>query len=668
MAELIEGEGKHLFVRLRDPGEPTDAQKRSGQYAKRKVAWKGLTLSVENEAGDIRRGVGSDGPWATLMHYAYGFVNRTEGVDGDQVDVYLGPEMDDAPMVYVVHQRRYGAWDEYDEDKCMLGFLSEESARDAYLSCYDDPRFLGPITAMPVAEFIDKVRATRGAPAMIKSLFVAKSFVAPYLRDGKPVHGYDNHRHRRLRPEKVDLFSTAAGADPHHERLEALSKRVVRFASGLTRVNDFMPAAHAGSPVGVEAGELSEVAIERLAEAVVDWKTQLFVDSGAFGAFMSAVKSGARPEPLSYETDVFPVYDRLLDRIGELNESEERLPPPLLVMPDVVDDQIASLNLIARHAAYVKATIDFSGVARAIIPIQRGPLSMAEAYRELVRILGTDDFIVGIPSNAAAITADEFKAFLGEAKPRGVHILGALADSRLNPRLSQIVESGHEPAWVSADANPLRSIIIEKGQTPEQRQDRLRDRLGERARLDELETWLERNGGAEGLRTAFAGADGDRRERILGLLMDLSGLDLDGVKRRYQLEMKPPASQDAPMKVYRATLDDFDPARGNAALQFWTDSRAAADAYLDIRGSGKVTEGEIAFKNPYRLEDDDAAEKLAQKLGVRWDFQPYWDLVEHPNAPRVLQEMGHDGIVFDDSTGSVDHKTFMTFPGGTQAA
>ena len=63
------------FLRLRDPGEPTDAQKRSGNYAKRKVAWKGLTISVENEAGAVRRGVGSDGHWATRMMYAYGYIN-----------------------------------------------------------------------------------------------------------------------------------------------------------------------------------------------------------------------------------------------------------------------------------------------------------------------------------------------------------------------------------------------------------------------------------------------------------------------------------------------------------------------------------------------------------------------------------------------------------------
>ncbi|HKT52850.1 MAG TPA: hypothetical protein VJP88_00245 [Caulobacteraceae bacterium] len=367
-------------------------------------------------------------------------------------------------------------------------------------------------------------------------LIFVKSQVAAYLRDGRMVSGYDNHRRPKAKakgPAQVDLFAAAAGADPFKERLEALSRRVVRIASGLSRVNDFQPAAHAGHGVGVEAGELTPNAIDKLADAVVDWRAQLFVDSGAFGRFMSAVKVGRKPEPMDYDREVFPAYDALLDAIYEKNEAEESLPPPLLVMPDVVDDQMASLNLIAHHARYVKAVCDFPGVARAIIPIQRGPLSMAESYARLVEILGTDNFVVGIPSNAAAITPAEFKAFLAEAKPKGVHILGALHDSRLNPRLAQIVESGWEPPFVSADANPLRSQIVEHGQTRDERQARIRDRLGERARAEELDAWIADHGGLSGLQAAYRAGDGDMRRRMLGLLMDLSGLSLDDVRTRY---------------------------------------------------------------------------------------------------------------------------------------
>jgi len=158
-----------VFLRL-DLSEPSPAQLASGRYSKRKFGWKGLTIRVENEAGTFRRGrKPGGGEWETLMHFAYGEIARTEGVDGDPVDVFLGPHMEEAPLVYVIHQRRVDDWENYDEDKCMLGFLSEQDAIDAFLSSYDDPRFLGPITALPVEEFIAKARATRATPAMIKS-------------------------------------------------------------------------------------------------------------------------------------------------------------------------------------------------------------------------------------------------------------------------------------------------------------------------------------------------------------------------------------------------------------------------------------------------------------------------------------------------------------------
>lgn len=157
----------------REWSEPTEAQAAAGNYRKPRIRWHGLEIAIENPAGSVRRGKG----WETKMVCDYGYVCRSEAVDGDEVDVYLGPELETAPMVYVVHQRKKGSpdaneWRDYDEDKVMLGQPSEAAARAAYLKHYDDPRFLGPITAMPVEEFVNKVRETYDKPAMIKALFI----------------------------------------------------------------------------------------------------------------------------------------------------------------------------------------------------------------------------------------------------------------------------------------------------------------------------------------------------------------------------------------------------------------------------------------------------------------------------------------------------------------
>lgn len=86
-----------LFVKA----TPTPAQLEAGNYRKRKLSWRGLTISIENEAGSVRHGTDRDGKtWETRMRFPYGYFNRTEGVDGDQVDVFVGPDLEAArPML-----------------------------------------------------------------------------------------------------------------------------------------------------------------------------------------------------------------------------------------------------------------------------------------------------------------------------------------------------------------------------------------------------------------------------------------------------------------------------------------------------------------------------------------------------------------------------------------
>jgi hypothetical protein len=136
------------------------------------LTFQGIDVAIENREGSVRSGVDPDGkPWQTRMLYPYGYVSRSEGADGDEVDCYVGPSQQ-AENVYVIHQRKAGKWTEYDEDKCMLGFDSIEDAKLAYMKHYNDPRFLGEVTTIPVAEFKRKVAATKKAPGMIKALVV----------------------------------------------------------------------------------------------------------------------------------------------------------------------------------------------------------------------------------------------------------------------------------------------------------------------------------------------------------------------------------------------------------------------------------------------------------------------------------------------------------------
>ena len=114
-------------------------------------------ISIERPKGSVRSGKKPDGtPWRTEMQCHYGYIRGTRGTDGDHVDVYIG-EDDTADKVYVVDQMKTPEFKEFDEQKCMLGFPDEASARKAYLAHYDDDRFLGGIRSMELEDFRERV-------------------------------------------------------------------------------------------------------------------------------------------------------------------------------------------------------------------------------------------------------------------------------------------------------------------------------------------------------------------------------------------------------------------------------------------------------------------------------------------------------------------------------
>jgi hypothetical protein len=123
--------------------------------------FQGLPISIENAKGSYRAGVDPDGhEWKVRMHYDYGYVRGTEGRDGEYLDVYVGPK-NDATHAYVVHQVRPDNGD-YDEDKVMLGFADEQTAKQAYLKQYDSPKFFGGIRAIPMDAFKLMLRTHKG--------------------------------------------------------------------------------------------------------------------------------------------------------------------------------------------------------------------------------------------------------------------------------------------------------------------------------------------------------------------------------------------------------------------------------------------------------------------------------------------------------------------------
>jgi hypothetical protein len=112
----------------------------------------GMDISIENKKGSTRSGTDGDGhDWSIKMNYDYGYIRGTVGKDKDHVDCYIGPSPE-SENVFIVHQND-PITGKYDEDKVMLGFLDENKAREAYVSQYDRPGFLGDIDTMDIETF-----------------------------------------------------------------------------------------------------------------------------------------------------------------------------------------------------------------------------------------------------------------------------------------------------------------------------------------------------------------------------------------------------------------------------------------------------------------------------------------------------------------------------------
>ncbi|WP_226018401.1 SNF2-related protein [Novosphingobium sp. FKTRR1] len=146
--------------------DPTDAQKEAGNYRKGHVRVHGIDITVETPKGRERSGTDPNGkPWAVTMPDHYGYVKRTEGADGEQVDVYVGPNPE-AQTVYVVDQNHAGTG-KFDEHKAMLGYNSQAEAEAAYHAGFSDGRGgerMANVTAMPVGAFKEWLKQPRTKP------------------------------------------------------------------------------------------------------------------------------------------------------------------------------------------------------------------------------------------------------------------------------------------------------------------------------------------------------------------------------------------------------------------------------------------------------------------------------------------------------------------------
>lgn len=164
---------------------PTESQKAAGNYAKEHISFQGLPISIENKKGSKRSGIGPDGKrWRCTLPADYGYIKRTEGADGDHVDVYIGPHKD-SRQVFLINQVDHKS-KRFDEHKAMLGYRSEKEALADYCAAFSDGKGharVGSVETMSLDGFKDwlksgdTTRRANGRHVIDRALLLARKGV-----------------------------------------------------------------------------------------------------------------------------------------------------------------------------------------------------------------------------------------------------------------------------------------------------------------------------------------------------------------------------------------------------------------------------------------------------------------------------------------------------------
>ncbi|HJV95156.1 MAG TPA: hypothetical protein VJ608_03930 [Albitalea sp.] len=249
---------------------------------------------------------------------------------------------------------------------------------------------------------------------------------ASVIHEGKAAsrlrHPWWRDEMRQESPGTSDLFASAP------------AKAVERFGSGASALWDFLGYAFVGMPVGVTATELGPKVLDKIVD-YLDRGGRVFVDSGAFGAHNAHVE-------IDFERDVFPRYEYLVNRTA-------RPQGMMLVMPDALGDQHATLALQRKHLDLIVAWIE-RGV-EPIFPVQNPNADPVGVYAEIRELIGDRPHAVGVPQNKHAWKPEQVVRFAAQVRPRRMHLLG-LARERVLRQIARDVAQVSPETRLSCDS------------------------------------------------------------------------------------------------------------------------------------------------------------------------------------------------------------------------
>lgn len=195
--------------------EPTEAQKKAGNYKKGHLSFGGYDYTVETPKGVTRSGKDEQGkPWSVTMHDTYGYILGKIGVDGDHIDMFINDAADLDTFdgnVYVVDQVNPETG-EFDEHKVMYGYPSEEAATEAYLANYSKGwKGLGKVTSVPKATFDKWLESSDRKTKPFAEYAMVQKEQAKFDRDVKEVNPENLTEAQKVAYDAVSTMLKKAG-------------------------------------------------------------------------------------------------------------------------------------------------------------------------------------------------------------------------------------------------------------------------------------------------------------------------------------------------------------------------------------------------------------------------------------------------------------------------
>lgn len=195
--------------------EPTEAQKKAGNYKKGHLSFGGYDYTVETPKGVTRSGKDEQGkPWSVTMHDTYGYILGKIGVDGDHIDMFINDAADLDTFdgnVYVVDQVNPETG-EFDEHKVMYGYPSEEAATEAYLANYSKGwKGLGKVTSVSKATFDKWLESSDRKTKPFADYAMVQKEQAKFDRDVKEVKPSEMTEAQKVAYDAVSTMLKKAG-------------------------------------------------------------------------------------------------------------------------------------------------------------------------------------------------------------------------------------------------------------------------------------------------------------------------------------------------------------------------------------------------------------------------------------------------------------------------